>query len=125
MGITSRVTTEHGVSAERGVVLSITGPVDISAVNRLQAHFDAAVSSGDTDFVVVDLARATHSVAELFTALAGAEAHLRAREIPLIVTGLHRDVLVALDDAELDAVFTLYRAARQRGAATRWPPGGH
>jgi anti-anti-sigma regulatory factor len=111
---TYSVTATHSITAERGALVSVTGRLDTAAMWALRAQLDAAASDPGLDYVAVDLSGAARAEPMLFAVLADTDTRLRARAARLVVIGLGAEVLASLDEASLWAVFTLYRASRQR-----------
>lgn len=104
------------VTAERGALVTVTGAVDAPAAECLRACVAAFVDDPAVEVVAVDLTAATRCDPTLFEVLAHADAALLARRARMVVTGLPPEVLSSLAETDLWAVFTLYRAARQRSA---------
>lgn len=66
------VTADHRVTAERGALVSVTGPLDTAAVAALRTRLDAASARRDNDYVAVDLSGAFHPEPGLFIIAAAA-----------------------------------------------------
>lgn len=101
------------VSATHGALVTVAGVVDTASVAELAEQLAAAADPPGTAFVAVDLSAVASGDPGLFEALARCDERLRARHGRLVVIGLHPGVLSSLAEAELWAVFPLYRATRE------------
>lgn len=111
---TTDAIANHRMMAERGALVSVSGPLDTAAVVALRTQLDAATAQLDNDYVAVDLSGSTRPEPELFTMLADMDARLRTRAARLVVIGLGSGEFTCMDETKLWAAFTLYRASRQR-----------
>lgn len=99
-------------SVQRGdhyAAVTVSGPADARAIQRLAAHLGGLLNAG-ARHLVVDLSRVTHIDDQLLDLMRKVEARAVALNGVFELMGLAPNVLYAMDDGPVAEVFALYRA---------------
>jgi anti-anti-sigma regulatory factor len=102
------------IRVEQVDLLSVTGQLDDSGLDRLQCRFDELLDGGGR-LLVADLSGVAGCDGRLFEVLGRTQHIVGGRGGWLRLVGLGSPVLDALDQAALPDVLLIYRAARWTG----------